>query len=204
MEGQRRSSLKRVTDETEIEIKLTIDGVGDSRINTGIPFFDHLLSSFATHGLFDLEVDASGDLEVDDHHTIEDLAIALGDAMRDALGDCRGIVRFADVAIPMDESYATCAIDIDGRGYVVFNGDFPTEKIGDKVSTENISHFFRTFGARAGINIHASVTGSNSHHMAEALFKALGVALDRATSIDPRKQGRIPSTKGMMDRREGA
>ena len=196
--GERRSSIKRKTDETEIEVKLKIDGGGNSRINTGIPFFNHILRSFATHGLFDLDIAAKGDIEVDDHHTVEDLAIVLADSFKDALGDCRGIVRFSDVVIPMDESYAACAVDIGGRGYVIFKGEFPTEKIGDRFSTENISHFITTFGTRAGINIHASISGSNSHHMAEALFKALGVSLDRAMMIDPRKKDAIPSTKGMI------
>ncbi|MCW7077480.1 MAG: imidazoleglycerol-phosphate dehydratase HisB [Candidatus Syntrophoarchaeum sp.] len=199
--GERKSSVKRKTDETEVEVKLNVDGTGSSKIDTGIPLFDHLLGSFAKHGLFDLEIKAKGDLEVDDHHTVEDLAIALADAINDALGDCRGIVRFSNVVIPMDESCATCTIDIGGRGYAIFKGEFTTQKIGKTFSTENISHFVTTLGIRAGINIHASVDGSNSHHMAEALFKALGIALDRATLIDPRKQDSIPSTKGVIDRR---
>jgi len=197
--GEREADVRRRTGETEVEIRLAIDGAGKSVINTGIPFFDHMLSSFARHGLFDLEILAKGDLGVDDHHTIEDVAIVLAEAFRDALSDCSGIVRFSNVVIPMDESYATCAIDIGGRGHVVLKGTFPTEKIGGSFSTENIPHFIMTFGTKSGINIHASVGGSNSHHMAEALFKAIGVALDKATLIDPRKQDVIPSTKGKIN-----
>ncbi|OFV68026.1 MAG: imidazoleglycerol-phosphate dehydratase [Candidatus Syntrophoarchaeum caldarius] len=197
--GERKADVRRKTGETEVKVRLAIDGAGKSVVNTGIPFFDHMLSSFAQHGLFDLEITAEGDLEVDDHHTVEDVAIVLADAFREALSDCRGIVRFSDVVIPMDESYATCAVDIGGRGYVVLKGTFPTEKIGNSFSTENIPHFITTFGTKAGINIHASVGGSNSHHMAEALFKAMGVALDKATLIDPRKQAIIPSSKGRID-----
>lgn len=190
----RTSKITRKTKETDIEIKLNIDGSGNTNINTQIGFLDHLLESFSKHGFFDLEINAKGDLETGVHHTIEDTGIVLGKTFNKALEDKKGIKRFGDSKVPMDEALASIAIDISGRPYTVLEFDFTTEKIGD-LKTEMISHFLHSLSTNADITLHASAYGENNHHIAEALFKSLGITLDKATSIDERRK-EIPSTKG--------
>ncbi|MDI9614527.1 imidazoleglycerol-phosphate dehydratase HisB [Methanothermobacter sp.] len=190
----RRSLKTRETLETHVKVDLNLDGSGRSNVNTGLGFLDHMLGSLARHGLMDLEVEARGDLEVDDHHTVEDVALTLGEALREALGDGKGIRRMAHAMVPMDESLATVALDLGGRPYTVLELDFGVNKIGD-VSSDNIGHFFESFAASAAINIHASVRGSNDHHKAEALFKALAMALRDAVRVE---HDMIPSTKGRL------
>lgn len=191
----RSSSISRQTKETDIKIELSVDGNGNANIGTGIGFLDHMLASFTKHGLFDLKVKAVGDLHVDDHHLVEDMGICLGEAFKEALGDKSKIERFGHALIPMDESLATVAVDISGRGYSVFNGSFHSEKVGD-YSTCMTRHFIDSFARAAGINIHVSITGEDDHHMVEAMFKALGVALWMATRKNE-KRG-VPSTKGIL------
>lgn len=192
--SERSSAITRETAETTIEVTLDVDGDGDATVDTGIGFFDHVLVSFATHGLFDLTVRADGDLEVDDHHTVEDVALALGTAFGDALTDKRGISRFADRRVPLDEALATVVIDISGRSFFSFTGSFSGENVGEFTS-EMARHFIRSFATNAGVTMHASVTGENAHHEIEALFKAFAKALDDATRIDDRRAD-VPSTKG--------
>jgi len=185
--------IKRETKETKIELKINIDGKGEYDINTGIPFFDHILSSFAKHGAFDLSLNANGDLEVDDHHTIEDVGICLGMAL-DKL-EKKNIKRFGWAIVPMDEARAMVSIDLGGRPYVV--GDYTPnrDKVGD-FSTENVVHFFESLANHGRMNIHFEVVGKNEHHKIEALFKAFGIALDIATQKDDRKG--VVSTKGIL------
>ncbi|WP_456472707.1 imidazoleglycerol-phosphate dehydratase HisB [Methanocaldococcus sp.] len=181
----------RETLETSVYLKINIDGVGKYKIDTGIPFFDHLLSSFAKHGCFDLIVKVKGDLEVDDHHTVEDVGICLGLALSKI--ERKNIFRFGWAIIPMDDSRAMVSIDLGGRSYIISNYEPKREFIGE-LATENINHFFESVANYGFLNIHYEVTGKNEHHKAEALFKAFGVALDMATKIDERKE--IVSTKG--------
>jgi imidazoleglycerol-phosphate dehydratase len=191
----RTARLKRRTKETAVEIELNLDGAGTTDINTSIKFFDHMLASFARHGFFDLVVKAEGDLS---HHVIEDTGIVLGEAFKKALGKAESgerekTTRFGSATIPMDESIAECAVDIGsiggvGRSYTVFEADFDKERVED-ISTENISHFVNSFAAHAQFTIHVSAKGENEHHKIEAIFKALGVALDRATQIEERRKG---------------
>jgi len=190
----RESKVTRKTNETDIEVKLSLEGSGNTDINTGIAFFDHMLNSFAKHGSFDLFIRARGDLSVDDHHTVEDVGITLGSALAKALGDKKGIERFGEARVPMDEALASAAVDLSGRSYLVFTGDFGAQKIGE-FNPRNTRHFFESLVNNAGINAHLSVTGDNDHHKIEALFKAFGVALKRAV-----KQGGsgVPSTKGVL------
>ena len=190
----RESKLSRKTNETEIELKINLDGSGNSDINTGIAFFDHMLNSFAKHGSFDLTIKARGDLTVDDHHTIEDVGITLGSAIVKALGDKKGIERFADASVPMDEALASAAIDVSGRSFLVCNAKFTNLNIGGFTS-QNVRHFFESLTVNAGINAHLEVTGENDHHKAEALFKAFGIALKRAVRVTG---SGIPSTKGVL------
>ena len=190
----RESKLARKTNETDIEVRLLLDGSGNTDINTGIAFFDHMLNSFARHGYFDLMVKAKGDLTVDDHHTIEDVGITLGSAIQKSLADKKGIERFGDVRVPMDEALASAAVDLSGRSFLAFNADFANQKIGD-FNPQNTRHFFESLVSNAGINAHLNVTGENDHHKIEALFKAFGIALKRAV----RQSGSgIPSTKGVL------
>lgn len=191
---ERKKKLERKTSETNITISLNLDGEGNSQIKTGIEFFDHMLDSFARHGLFDLEVDAEGDLDVDDHHTVEDVGIILGEALKEALGDKKGIKRMAHALIPMDESLAMVALDLSGRSYTVL--DIPLKKsvIGG-LSTENVGHFLESLAQSGKFNLHARCEGTNDHHQIEALFKALAKALHEATRIT---HGSIPSTKGVI------
>lgn len=194
---KRRTAVERNTKETQISLELCLDGSGQTDIETGVGFFDHMLEGFARHGLFDLTVKVKGDLQVDDHHTVEDTGIALGTAIRQALGDKRGIVRFGDKILPMDEVLALCALDLGGRPYFSFDAPFSPEKLGD-MSGEMVREFFYAVSYSAAMNLHLKILSpGNGHHMAEALFKAFGRALDMAAAIDPRVEG-IPSTKGSL------
>lgn len=194
---ERIAQIQRKTKETDIQVKLNLDGSGNSVINTGIGFFNHMLEGFSKHGFFDLNLNCEGDLAVDCHHTIEDCGIVLGNAIREALGDKSGIKRFGSCILPMDESLVLCAIDLSGRPYLVFDGEFTTEKIG-YMDTEMVKEFFYAISYSAGMNLHIKVlTPGNNHHMAEAMFKAFARALAEAVSHDPRVQG-ILSTKGSL------
>ena len=194
---ERIAKIQRKTKETDIQVKLNLDGSGNSVINTGIGFFNHMLEGFSKHGFFDLNLNCEGDLAVDCHHTIEDCGIVLGNAIREALGDKSGIKRFGSCILPMDESLVLCAIDLSGRPYLVFDGEFTTEKIG-YMDTEMVKEFFYAISYSAGMNLHIKVLApGNNHHMAEAMFKAFARALDEAVSRDPRVQG-ILSTKGSL------
>lgn len=194
---KRTSNINRKTSETTIKLSLNLDGEGKRTISTGIGFFDHMLDLLAKHALFDLDIKASGDTEVDYHHTVEDVGICLGQAVKEALGDKAGIVRFANVSVPMQESLANVAIDISGRSALVFNAKLDTKKIGD-FDTELIKEFLDAFSVNAGINLHVDVPyGENAHHISEAVFKGVAKALDRATRIDERTND-VPSTKGIL------
>ncbi len=193
----RKSILKRGTKETSVSLELDIDGNGRYDIDTGISIFDHLLSQLSRHGLFDIKLRATGD---DQHHIVEDVAITLGRAFGEALGEKRGIIRMANVAVPMDETLVTVAIDIGGRGYAVLNLPFAANDMSG-FSPDLVQHFLESFAIEARMNLHAAIFyGSNDHHKAEALFKALGRALDAATRIDPRVSGELPTTKGLLER----
>ena len=193
----RKSTINRQTKETEIELTLDLDGKGEYQIETGIPFLDHMLSHLALHGLLDLTVQAQGDLEVDEHHTVEDVAICLGKALDEALGERAGIVRMAHSYVPMDEALAFVAVDLSGRAYAVVEADFATPRVG-RLATSLIPHFLETLAHHARMNLHARVLyGRDDHHKAEALFKALGRALEAATRIEPRRAD-VPSTKGIL------
>ncbi len=192
----RTAAVTRETAETDIEITLDIDGDGETTIDTGIGFFDHMLDSFGTHGLFDLTVRCDGDLEIDDHHTVEDVGITLGQAFDEALDDKRGIRRFADRKVPMDEATGEIVVDISGRPHFTFDGEFSQETVGGMTSYM-ARHFLRSLAMNAGLTLQASVTGENAHHEIEALFKALARTLDDATRIDDRR-GDTPSTKGEL------
>jgi imidazoleglycerol-phosphate dehydratase len=193
----RTAVQERKTKETDIRVELNLDGEGRAMADTGIDFFNHMLEGFAKHGFFDLAISCKGDLAVDGHHTVEDCGIVLGSAIKEALGDKRGIKRFGSCILPMDETLVLCAIDLSGRPYLVFDGDFTTEKIGE-LDTELVREFFYAISYSAGMNLHLKVlTPGNNHHMAEACFKAFARALDEAVAIDPRIQG-ILSTKGSL------
>ena len=194
--SERTAAVTRETAETDIDVTLNIDGDGDSTIETDIGFLDHMLDSFSTHGLFDLTVDCDGDLNIDDHHTVEDVAITLGTALEEALGDKRGISRFADRTVPMDESRGRIVLDISGRPHFEFDGEFSQESVGGMTS-HMARHFLRSLAMNAGLTLHVSVTGENAHHEIEALFKSLARALDDATRIDERRAD-TPSTKGEL------
>ena len=190
----RSAALTRVTRETEVDVKLDLDGTGRASVDTGVGFFDHLLTSLAHHALFDLEINTNGDLEVDDHHTVEDTMLVLGAALADALGDRSGISRFGEARVPMDEALAEAVVDVGGRPYALVELAFRTERIGN-LTTQNIPHALEAFTRRGGVTLHVTASGSNDHHVAEAAFKALARALRRAVEIDPRRVG-IASTKG--------
>ena len=193
----RKAALDRVTKETSITMELNIDGSGSTRINTGIGFFDHMLDSFARHGLFDLVVNIKGDLYVDTHHTIEDAGIVLGSAIKEALGDKKSIKRYGSVMLPMDETLVLCALDLSGRPYLVFDADFTTDRVG-YFDTEMVKEFFYAVSYSAGMNLHLKVlTPGNNHHMIEGLFKAFAKALDEATRTDERITD-VLSTKGTL------
>lgn len=194
--SDRTATVTRETAETTVEVTLAVEGDGDATVETGIGFLDHMLASFATHGLFDLEVDCDGDLDVDDHHTVEDVALTLGSALDEALGDRAGIARFADRTVPMDEAQATVVLDVSGRPYFAFEGEFSQASVGGMTS-HMARHFLRSLATNAGLTLHASVEGENAHHEIEALFKGLARALDDATRIDDRRSD-APSTKGEL------
>lgn len=191
---ERKKKLARKTSETDITISLNLDGEGKSQIHTGIEFFDHMLESFARHGLFDLELEAGGDLDIDDHHTVEDVGIVLGEVLNEALGDKKGIRRMAHALVPMDEALAMVAIDLSGRSYTVLDLPFRKVKVGG-LSTENVGHFMESLAQNGKLNLHARCEGENDHHQVEALFKALARALHDATRVT---HGSIPSTKGVI------
>lgn len=194
----RDARVARRTSETDIALSLALDGTGTAQIATGVGFFDHMLDLLARHALFDLEVKAEGDTHIDDHHTVEDVGIALGQAFAQALGDKRGIARYATVHLPMDEALSRVSIDISGRAFLVFRVEFPSAKIGN-FDTELVREFFQAFAANAGITLHVeTLYGANSHHIAESCFKGLARALRAAVAADPREEGRVPSTKGSL------
>jgi imidazoleglycerol-phosphate dehydratase len=194
----RSAEITRHTNETQIAIKLELDGTGSHDISTGIGFLDHMLTHLAIHGLFDLTVQAKGDLHIDPHHTVEDVALALGQAFDQALADRKGIVRMGDCFAPMDETLAHVAIDLSGRPYCVIQAEWHTPYVGN-VPTTLFAHFFESFAVTARCNLHGRVLyGRDDHHQAEALFKAWARALDAATQLDPRRAGNIPSTKGTL------
>ena len=193
----RTADYVRKTKETDISLHLNLDGTGSSSINTGIGFFDHMLDGFARHGLFDLKVNVAGDLAVDCHHTIEDTGIVLGNAIKEAVGDKKGIRRYGSCILPMDETLVLCAVDLSGRPYLVFDGEFTTDRVG-YMDTEMVKEFFYAISYTAGMNLHIRVLSSgNNHHMIEAMFKAFAKALDAATTKDPRIAD-ILSTKGSL------
>jgi imidazoleglycerol-phosphate dehydratase len=194
----RKAEIKRKTKETDISVKLAIEGSGRSQISTGIGFFDHMLDQLARHSLMDIEVAAKGDLHIDQHHTVEDVGIALGQALRQAAGDLRGIVRYADVCLPMDETLTRVAIDVSGRPFLVFRTEIPQAKIG-AFDTELVREFFQAFAQHAAIALHIeTLYGVNSHHIVETCFKGVARALGAALAIDPRQKDSIPSTKGAL------
>ncbi|MCH9655862.1 MAG: imidazoleglycerol-phosphate dehydratase HisB [Planctomycetes bacterium] len=193
----RKASIKRETAETQIELSLELDGSGKADIQTGVGFFDHMLTLLARHALFDLTIKANGDLEVDYHHTVEDVGICLGKTLNDALGDKKGIARYGSLTIPMEETLVTSALDLSGRSWFVFQVDFPTEKVG-QFDTELVREFWQAFSSNGLLNLHLVLHhGANSHHIAEGLFKGTARALRQAVAIDPRQQG-IPSSKGVL------
>ena len=194
----RAASVSRRTAETDVAVSIALDGTGTAEIATGVGFLDHMLELFARHRLFDVTVKVTGYLHVEQHHTTEDTGIALGQAFLQALGDKKGIARYADVHLPMDETLSRVALDISGRPFLVFRAAFPSEKIGG-FDTELVHEFFQAFAINAGLTLHAETFyGENSHHIAESLFKGLARALRRAVAVDPREEGRVPSTKGML------
>ena len=192
----RRGSVSRRTRETSVSVSLSLDGTGVADIATGVGFYDHLLSSLAHHGLFDVEIRASGDLHVDEHHTVEDVALVLGSSFAEALGDRSGIRRFGDSSVPMDESLATAVIDVGGRPYAVVDLPFRGERAG-QLPLQLIEHALEAFARSAGATLHVRGTGRNDHHLAEAAFKALGRALRQSCEVDPRRSG-VASTKGSL------
>ena len=193
----REAAVTRETAETTVEVTLALDGDGEATAETGIGFFDHMLGALATHGLFDLTVRCDGDLAVDDHHSVEDVAITLGQAFDAALAEKRGIRRYADRRVPLDEAVADVVVDVSGRPYFAFDGAFSQDRVGEFTS-EMAAHFCRSLAANAGLTLHAGVEGENAHHEVEALFKALARALDDATRVDERRAGDAPSTKGEL------
>lgn len=195
----RTASLSRKTNETAISVSVNLDGTGVADIATGVGFFDHMLTQVARHGMIDLTVRAEGDLHIDDHHTVEDVGIAFGQCVRQALGDKRGITRYASAYLPMDEALTRCALDISGRPFLVFRTTFHTAKIGT-FDTQLVEEWFRAFAMQSGITLHVeTLYGSNDHHIAESCFKALARALRTAVSIDAAQADRVPSTKGVLE-----
>lgn len=198
MTTPRHATVHRVTSETDIAIALTLDGTGKSRIETGIGFFDHMLTALAKHGLFDLDITVKGDLHIDGHHTVEDTGIALGQAMRTALGDKRGVRRFGSALVPLDEALCEAVVDLSGRPFLTFDATFDRDRLGT-LDTELVEEFFRAFAMSAMLTLHLKQrAGKNCHHIAEAAFKALARALRMAVEPDPRALGAIPSTKGVL------
>jgi imidazoleglycerol-phosphate dehydratase len=194
----RRATITRKTNETEITVTIALDGGGSARVATGIGFFDHMLDQVARHSGMDMDIAAKGDLHIDMHHTVEDTGIALGQAVRQALGERKGIGRYADVHLPMDETLTRVALDVSGRPFLVFKSNFPAPKIGE-FDTELVREFFQAFAMNAGITLHVeTLYGANSHHIAESCFKGLARALRIAIAIDARRKDEIPSTKGSL------
>ena len=194
----RKAEITRTTNETEISVSVTLDGTGQHRMATGVGFFDHMLDQLSRHALIDIALSAKGDLHIDDHHTVEDCGIALGQALARALGDKRGIRRYGECSLPMDDAQVRCALDLSGRPYLVWNVPFPTAKIG-VFDTELVREFFQALATHAGITLHVDlIHGLNSHHIAEAVFKAVARSLRLAVEADPRMAGSIPSTKGTL------
>ena len=190
----RSASVQRTTRETDVQVTIDLDGTGNVEVSTGVGFYDHMLTAFGHHALFDLSVDTTGDLHVDEHHTVEDTALVLGNAIADALGDRSGIRRYGSATIPMDEAVATAVVDIGGRPYAVIDLPFATERLGT-MGTQMIPHALEAFARTAGATLNLTASGSNDHHIAEAAFKALAYAVRAAVEIDPRRTG-IASTKG--------
>ncbi len=194
--GPRTATRTRETRETSIEVTVDLDGSGTTDVQTGVGFYDHLLTSLGHHSLIDLRVRATGDLHIDEHHTVEDVALVLGDALAGALGDRRGIIRFGDARVPMDDALASVAIDLSGRPYAVLDLAFVGERVG-QLSTQNVPHVLESLARTLGANLHATAAGRNDHHIAEATFKALARSLRAAVALDPRRAG-IASTKGSL------
>ncbi|SFS32540.1 imidazoleglycerol-phosphate dehydratase HisB [Marininema halotolerans] len=195
--NHRSGSIQRTTKETNIQLNIQLDGQGETELSTGVPFLEHMLDLFAKHGLFDLKVVAQGDHEVDDHHTVEDIAICLGETIREAIGDKKGIRRYGNASVPMDESLGQVIIDLSNRPHLEFRADFPQGKVGN-FDTELVHEFFWKLALEARMNLHVILHyGRNTHHMIESLFKALGRALDMATQVDPRVKS-VPSSKGVL------
>jgi imidazoleglycerol-phosphate dehydratase len=196
--SKRKASVTRKTNETEITLSVDLDGEGKAGISTGIGFFDHMLDQLARHSLIDMKIEAKGDLHIDDHHTVEDVGIALGRALSDALGERRGIVRYASLDLAMDEALTRAAIDVSGRPFLVWQVEFPSSKIGT-FDTELVREFFHALAQNAGITLHVkNHYGANSHHIAETCFKAVARVLGAAVALDPRRAGAVPSTKGSL------
>jgi imidazoleglycerol-phosphate dehydratase len=194
----RAARISRRTAETDVSVSLALDGSGQAKIATGVGFLDHMLELFSRHALFDLDLQVTGDLHVDQHHTTEDAGIALGQAFAQALGEKKGIARYAGVHLPMDETLSRVALDISGRPFLVFRTAFPTEKVGG-FDTELVREFFQAFAMNGGVTLHVETFyGDNSHHIAESCFKGLARALRAAVALDPREGGRVPSTKGSL------
>ena len=194
----RKGAVSRKTNETAVDVEVDLDGTGVAKIATGVGFFDHMLDQLARHSLVDMNIAAKGDLHIDDHHTVEDVGIALGQALKQALGDKRGVTRYADCLLPMDETLTRGALDVSGRPFLVVKVDFPTQKNGT-FDTELVREFFQALAMNAGLTLHVeTLYGANSHHIAESCFKAVARALGAALAIDPRQAARIPSTKGAL------
>jgi imidazoleglycerol-phosphate dehydratase len=194
--GPRRAAISRSTKETQVRVELALDGSGEAAVATGIGFYDHMLTAFAHHGLFDLAVEASGDLAVDEHHTVEDIALVLGAAFNHALGDRAGIRRYGDAAVPMDESVASAVVDVGGRPYTVVDLPFRGARVG-ALPLQLVEHAFEAFARTSGTTLHVRGQGRNDHHLCEAAFKAFGRAMRMACEQDPRRTG-VPSTKGVL------
>jgi len=201
MSGSRRAERVRETKETRITVSVDLDGSGEAAIATGVGFYDHLLSSLSHHSLIDITISADGDLEIDDHHTVEDVALALGGAISDALGDRAGITRFGAARVPMDESLAQCALDLSGRPYAVIDLPFRGDRMGE-LSTQMVEHALISFAQASGATLHIDAVGRNDHHLAEAAFKSLARALRMAVAPDPRRAG-VASTKGSLPTSSG-
>lgn len=194
----RQAQITRTTGETDIHLCLNLDGTGANQIDTGVGFLDHMLTLFAKHGRFDLQVNCKGDTQVDDHHSVEDIGIALGQAFASALGDKKGITRYGSMLLPMDESLILSAVDLSGRGLLVYDLQIPTEKVGT-FDTELTEEFFRAFAHNAGMTLHIrQISGKNSHHIIEGAFKSVARSLKTAVAVDPALAGEIPSTKGVL------
>ncbi|CAL0314928.1 unnamed protein product [Lupinus luteus] len=198
--GARIGEVKRVTKETNVSVKINLDGSGVADSSTGIPFLDHMLDQIASHGVFDVHVKATGDIHIDDHHTNEDVALAIGTALLQALGDRKGINRFGDFSASLDEALIHVSLDLSGRPYLGYNLDIPTQRVGT-YDTQLVEHFFQSLVNTSGMTLHIrQLAGANSHHIIEATFKAFARALRQATEYDPRRRGTVPSSKGVLSR----